>query len=135
MNYTLAIIKPDAVKRKLVGKIITMIEEHNLEIENIMKTRISRSEADEFYSIHKGKPFFEELTSYMTSGAIYVLLLKAEDAVHQWRELMGNTDPKKALPETIRGKYGIDIRQNSVHGSDSEENAAREIKFFFGEVL
>jgi len=135
MSYTLAIIKPDAVKRKLTGKIISIIEEHGLEIEAILKTKITRSEADEFYHIHKGKPFFDELVSYMTSGPIYVLLLKGEDAIHRWRELMGDTNPKKAAPNTIRGQFGIDLRQNSVHGSDSEENALREIKFFFGDVV
>ncbi len=125
------IIKPDAVKRNLIGKIISMCEENGFKVINIKMEKITREKAESFYIVHKGKSFFEELINYITSGPVVALLLEREGAIDVLRELIGSTDPKKARPGTIRFLYGIDITRNSVHASDSEENFEYEVKHFF----
>ncbi len=130
---TLAIIKPDAVRRKLVGLIISEIEVHDFAISAIRILQLSRDQAHSFYEAHREKRFFEELVDYMTSGGIYVLLLERRNAVDGWRLLMGPTDPATAGSDTIRGRFGLSKTQNTVHGSDCPESAAREIRFFFGD--
>ena len=130
-NKTLAIIKPDAVKRNLIGKIISIIEENDFVVSQIKSYHLNAVEAETFYEIHKGKPFFEALIDYMTSGKIIVLLLHKNDAVSQFRKLIGNTNPELADSGTIRKLYALNQTQNSIHGSDSDINANVEIKFFF----
>ena len=131
LEQTLSIIKPDAVERNLSEKIKLIFTQNNLTILNTKKLHISKDEAAEFYKIHQSKPFYDQLCSYLSSGPIEVLILEGKNAVLKNRELMGATDPKKAKEGTIRKIYGISIDKNSVHGSDSVENAKLEIKFFF----
>ena len=131
MERTLSIIKPDAVERNLVDEIKKIFTDNNLKIINSKKIQISKDEAAEFYKVHQTKPFYNDLCSYLSSGPIVVMILEGENAVATNRKLMGATDPKKAELNTIRKKYGISIDKNSVHGSDSVENAKIEIDFFF----
>ena len=131
LEQTLSIIKPDAVERNLSEKIKLIFSQNNLTILNTKKLHISKDEAAEFYKIHQSKPFYDQLCSYLSSGPIEVLILEGNNAVLKNRELMGATDPKKAKAGTIRKIYGISIDKNSVHGSDSVENAKLEINFFF----
>ena len=128
---TLSIIKPDAVERNLIGSIVSMIEKNGLKIIEAKMLQLSRSDAEEFYSIHKDKPFFSSLIDYMISSKIVALKLSGDDAVNTYRNLMGATDPAEAKPGTIRQSFAESKERNSVHGSDSTENAKREIKFFF----
>ena len=130
-NKTLAIIKPDVVKRNLIGKIINIIEENDFVVSQIKSYHLNAVEAETFYEIHKGKSFFEALIDYMTSGKIIVLLLHKNDAVSQFRKLIGNTNPELANSGTIRKLYAVNQTQNSIHGSDSDINANVEINFFF----
>ena len=130
-DKTLAIIKPDAVKRNLIGKIISIIEENDFVVSQIKSYHLNAVEAETFYEIHKGKPFFEALIDYMTSGKIIVLLLHKNNAVSQFRKLIGNTNPELANSGTIRKLYAVNQTQNSIHGSDSDINANVEINFFF----
>ena len=130
-NKTLAIIKPDAVKRNLIGKIISIIEENDFVVSQIKSYHLNAVEAETFYEIHKGKSFFESLIDYMTSGKIIVLLLHKNNAVSQFRKLIGNTNPELANSGTIRKLYAVNQTQNSIHGSDSDINANVEINFFF----
>ena len=131
IEQTLSIIKPDAVERNLVEEIKTIFIKNNLKIKEDKKIHITKEEAAEFYKVHQTKPFYDDLCSYLSSGPIVVMILEGENAVLFNRELMGATDPKKAKEQTIRKLYGISIDKNSVHGSDSVENAKKEIKFFF----
>ena len=131
IEQTLSIIKPDAVERNLDNDIKEIFIENNFKIIKDKKIQISKSEAEEFYKVHETKPFYNDLCSYLSSGPIVVMILEKENAVLSNRELMGATDPKKANEGTIRKKYGISIDKNSVHGSDSVENAKIEIDFFF----
>ena len=131
LEQTLSIIKPDAVERNLSEKIKLIFSQNNLTILNTKKLHISKDEAAEFYKVHQSKPFYDQLCNYLSSGPIEVLILEGNNAVLKNRELMGATDPKKAKEGTIRKIYGISIDKNSVHGSDSVENAKLEIKFFF----
>ena len=131
IEQTLSIIKPDAVERNLDNDIKEIFIENNFKIVKDKKIQISKSEAEEFYKVHETKPFYNDLCSYLSSGPIVVMILEKENAVLSNRELMGATDPKKANEGTIRKKYGISIDKNSVHGSDSVENAKIEIDFFF----
>ena len=131
LEHTLSIIKPDAVERNLSEKIKLIFSQNNLTILNTKKLHISKDEAAEFYKVHQSKPFYDQLCNYLSSGPIEVLILEGNNAVLKNRELMGATDPKKAKEGTIRKIYGISIDKNSVHGSDSVENAKLEIKFFF----
>jgi nucleoside-diphosphate kinase len=131
---TFSIIKPDATARNLTGGINKKFEEQGLRIVAQKRIRLSRLQAREFYIIHKDRPFFEELVEYMVSGPVVVQVLEGENAVAKNREIMGATDPAKAAAGTIRKEFGVDVGQNSVHGSDSPENAAGEINFFFSGV-
>ena len=131
IEQTLSIIKPDAVERNLVDDIKSIFIKNNLEILNNKKIHISKEEAAEFYKVHQSKPFYDDLCAYLSSGPIFVIILKGENAVILNRKLMGATNPKDAEPDTIRKLYGISIDKNSVHGSDSVENAKIEINFFF----
>ena len=131
IQQTLSIIKPDAVERNLVEKITEKFSQNNLTIKKQKKIQISKDEASEFYKVHQSKPFYDDLCSYLSSGPIIVMVLEGENAVKKNREIMGATNPKEAKPNTIRKLYGISIDKNSVHGSDSLENAKQEISFFF----
>ena len=130
MEQTLSIIKPDAVERNLVEDIKKIFEKNNLIIKNSKKLHISREEAAEFYKVHQSKPFYDELCSYLSSGPIVAIILEGENAILENRKIMGATNPKDAEENTIRKLYGISIDKNSVHGSDSSENAKKEISFF-----
>ncbi|WP_199763821.1 nucleoside-diphosphate kinase [Helicobacter bizzozeronii] len=132
MVQTLSIIKPDGVKKKIIGKIITRFEEAGLEVVKIKRMHLSATQAQDFYAIHKDRPFFKDLIAFMTSGDVVVMVLEGEGAVEKNRKLMGATDPKKAEPGTIRADFADNIDANVVHGSDSPENAKQEIAFFFG---
>ncbi len=131
LEQTLSIIKPDAVERNLVDEIKKIFISNNLKIKEAKKIQISKEEAAEFYKVHQSKPFYENLCSYLSSGPIVAIILEGNNAILENRKLMGATDPKKAEENTIRKLYGISIDKNSVHGSDSSENAKKEIKFFF----
>ena len=131
LERTLSIIKPDAVERKLETEIKKIFLDNKLSIIDSKKIQISKEEAEEFYKVHQTKPFYEKLCSYLSSGPIIVIILDGENAIQKNRDLMGATDPKKAKDNTIRKLYGISIDKNSVHGSDSLENAKIEIDFFF----
>jgi len=131
MEQTLSIIKPDAVKRNLAEEIKNIFIKNNLNIKESKKIHISKDEASEFYKVHQSKPFYNDLCSYLSSGPIIVMILEGENAVLANRKLMGSTNPKDAEQNTIRSLYGISIDKNSVHGSDSIENAKKEIEFFF----
>ena len=128
---TLSIIKPDAVERELEIKIKKIFLDNKLNIVDSKKIQISKEEAEKFYKVHQTKPFYEKLCSYLSSGPIIAIILDGENAIQKNRDLMGATDPKKAKDGTIRKLYGISIDNNSVHGSDSPENAKVEIDFFF----
>ena len=131
IQQTLSIIKPDAVQRDLVSKIQEKFIECKFKIIKSKKIQISKEEAAEFYKVHQTKPFYEKLCSYLSSGPIVVMVLEGESAIKENRRIMGATDPKNAEEGTIRKLYGISIDKNSVHGSDSIENAKKEIEFFF----
>ena len=130
-EQTLSIIKPDAVERNLAEDIKNIFLKNNLKIKEKKKIHITKDEAAEFYKVHQSKPFYNDLCAYLSSGPIVVLVLEGKNAVLANRELMGATNPKDAKEKTIRKLYGISIDKNSVHGSDSVENAKKEIKFFF----
>ena len=131
IEQTLSIIKPDAIERNLSDKIKSIFSKNNLRIVETKKLQISKDEAAEFYKVHQSKPFYDQLCSYLSSGPIEVMILQGDNAVTKNRELMGATDPKNAEKGTIRKLYGISIDKNSVHGSDSVDNAKIEISFFF----
>jgi len=128
---TLSIIKPDAVERNLENNIKNFFSNNSLRIVDSKKIQITKEEAEEFYKIHQSKPFYNDLCSYLSSGPIVVIILEGQNAISENRRLMGATDPKKAEKGTIRFLYGISIDKNSVHGSDSLDNAKKEIDFFF----
>ena len=131
MEQTLSIIKPDAVERNLIDEIKDFFIKNNLKIKDSKKIHITKDEAAEFYKVHQSKPFYNDLCSYLSSGPIVVMILEGNNAVLTNRKLMGATDPKNAEEKTLRKMYGISIDKNSVHGSDSVENAKKEIDFFF----
>ena len=131
IEQTLSIIKPDAVERNLTDDIKKKFLENNLKIIKSKKIQINKDEASEFYKVHQSKPFYDRLCSYLSSGPIVVMILEGKNAIHENRRIMGATDPMKAEEGTIRKKYGISIDKNSVHGSDSSDNAKKEINFFF----
>jgi len=130
-DKTLAIIKPDAVKKKVVGKIIERIEDEGFEIRNMKMLHLTKEEAKEFYFVHKDKKFYDSLTDFMSSGEIVIMLLERENAIAHWREVMGATDPALAKPGTIRHGLGFSVERNAVHGSDSPATAEWEIDYFF----
>jgi nucleoside-diphosphate kinase len=131
---TFSIIKPDATRRNLTGKINAVIEDGGLRIVAQRRLRLGREQAERFYDVHRGKPFYDELVTFMTSGPVVVQVLEGEDAVARYREVMGATNPANAAPGTIRQLFAESFTGNSVHGSDSPENAAIEIAQFFKEV-
>ena len=131
MELTLSIIKPDAVKRNLSGSINQLIQKNKIKIVAQKMMKLSIEDAQNFYYVHRDRAFFEDLCSYMISGPIIVQVLKGKGVVSKYRELMGATNPENAEDETIRKLYGVSVEENSVHGSDSEENASIEINFFF----
>ena len=132
-NRTFAIIKPDAIKNKHTGLIYDRILKNNFKILCAKLIKITKKQAEGFYSIHKNKPFFEELTNFMSSGPCMVLTLEKEMAVIEWRKTIGSTNPKEADNGTIRKDFATNLSQNAVHGSDSDENAEKEIAFFFSD--
>ena len=131
LEQTLSIIKPDAVERNLENEIKNIFLNNEFKIIKDKKIKITKAEAEEFYKVHQTKPFYNDLCSYLSSGPIVVMILEKEDAILGNRKIMGATDPKKADEGTIRKKFGVSIDKNSVHGSDSVENAKIEINFFF----
>ncbi len=131
IEQTLSIIKPDAVERNLTEEIKSIFKKNNLIVKDEKKIHITRDEAAEFYKVHQAKPFYNDLCAYLSSGPILVMILEGENAVLLNRKIMGATNPKEAEKNTIRNLYGISIDKNSVHGSDSTENAKKEINFFF----
>ena len=131
IQQTLSIIKPDAVERNLSEDIKKKFLENKLKIIKTKKIQITKDEASEFYKVHQSKPFYEKLCSYLSSGPIVVMILEGENAIQENRRIMGATDPKHAEEGTLRKQYGISIDKNSVHGSDSPDNAKKEINFFF----
>jgi nucleoside-diphosphate kinase len=128
---TLVIIKPDAVSRNLTGEILKRIEASGLRICALKLMRLTRAQAEHFYQVHKARPFYASLCTYMSSGPVTAGVLEGGQAITRWRELMGATDPLKASPGTIRKDFGVDVEKNAVHGSDAPETAAAEIPFFF----
>jgi len=130
-QQTLAIIKPDAVERRLVGRVLQRIEDAGFVIRALKRVALSKAEAEGFYAVHRARPFFASLTSFMSSGPAVVLVLEAPDAIAKWRALMGATDPAKAEPGTVRREFAESIERNATHGSDAPETAAAEIAYFF----
>lgn len=131
IQKTLAIIKPDAVRKNAIGEIISRIERSGFKILGIKYLRLTEQQAKAFYEVHKERPFYMDLVKYMTSGAIVPIALEKENAIEDFRKLIGSTDPQKAEEGTIRKLYGTNIEQNAIHGSDSAENGEREVGFFF----
>lgn len=128
---TLVLVKPDGVRRGLIGEIVSRIEKKGLRIVTLRMLQMDRALARRHYAVHEGKPFFNDLVDFITSGPVVAMVLEGEKAVDVVRTMMGDTDPKKSAPGTIRGDLGMDIGQNLIHGSDSEENARKEIDLFF----
>ena len=134
VERTLSIVKPDGVAKNVIGEVYRRFENAGLRIVAARMKRLSQAEAEGFYAVHRERPFFKDLVAYMTSGPVVVQVLEGENAVAKNREIMGATDPKKAAPGTIRADLAESIEQNVVHGSDSVENAAREVAYFFAET-
>lgn len=133
-DFTFAIIKPNAVRTGKTGPILAMINEGGFEIVAMRMVCLTRPQAETFYEVHKGKPFFDGLVEFMTSGPVVVMILKHENAVEEFRKLIGATDPGKAEPGTIRKTFAVSVQMNAVHGSDSVENAHKEANFFFSGI-
>lgn len=131
VQQTLSIIKPDGVRQHHIGDIVTRFEKEQFRIAAMKMVKLTEKQAEDFYAVHKGKPFFPALVKYMSSGPIVAIVLEKPNAVSQYRELMGATDPKKALPGTLRADFAASVSENAVHGSDSLDNARQEILFFF----
>ena len=134
IERTLSIIKPDAVAKNVIGKIVSRFEAAGLKVVAAKLVHLSRNEAEQFYAVHKERPFFKDLVEFMISGPVFVQVLEGEDAILKNRDLMGATDPKKAAPGTIRADFADSIDANAVHGSDAPETAAVEVAFFFPEI-
>jgi nucleoside-diphosphate kinase len=134
IERTLAIIKPDAVERRLAGRILQRIEQEGFQIRAMRRLHLSRRQAEGFYTVHRERPFFESLTEFMASGPAIVMVLEAQDAIRRWRALMGATDPAKADPGTLRKEFAQSIERNATHGSDASETAAFEIGYFFAGI-
>jgi len=130
-NFTFSIIKPNAVRTGKTGPILAMINEAGFEIAAMKMVRMTPEQAQSFYAIHKERPFFDGLVEFMTSGPVFVMILRHENAVEEFRKLIGATDPAKAEPGTIRKLFAVSVQMNAVHGSDSDENAEKEAGFFF----
>jgi nucleoside-diphosphate kinase len=131
VQRTLAIVKPDAVERKLAGRIIQRIEDEGFQIKGLRRVHLTQAQAEGFYAVHQARPFFGSLTAFMASGPAIVLVLEAEDGIRKWRTLMGATDPAKADAGTLRKEFAESIERNATHGSDAPETAAFEIGYFF----
>jgi len=131
MERTLAIIKPDATKKRMIGKIVTRIEEEGFTIVQMRMARLTKDEAKGFYAVHKEKGFYDSLCEFMSSGQVVLMVLEAENAIRRWRDVMGATDPALAKPGTLRHSYGFSIERNATHGSDARETAEWEIACFF----
>jgi len=131
IERTLAIIKPDAVGRGLTGEILKRIHEAKFQVVAIKSLRLTKAEAEGFYAVHRARPFFADLTTFMSSGKVVVMVLQGEGAIARWRDTMGATDPAKAAPSSIRREFGASIQNNCTHGSDAPETAAFEIGYFF----
>jgi nucleoside-diphosphate kinase len=135
IEKTFAIIKPDAVKSKFSGKIIDRIELEGFKIIGMKKLHMTKSQAEAFYVVHKERPFYKELTTFMCSDPVIVMVLEKESAIKEWRDLMGATDPAQAAPNTLRKLFAKNKGENALHGSDAPETAKEEIKFFFPEII
>lgn len=133
LNYTFSMIKPVAMKKNHAGSILGIINEHGFRIKALRMLRMTHIQAEAFYNIHREKPFFSELTDFMSSGPVIVMILEKDNAVVEFRELIGSTDPSKAEPGTIRSLFAESMSHNAVHGSDSDDNAIKEASFFFSE--
>jgi len=131
MERTFAIVKPDAIEKRLAGAILSRIEQVGFQIRAMRMVRLTKAEAEGFYAVHRGKPFFGSLTDYMSSGPVIVMVLEGPNAIQAWRELMGTTDPARAADGTLRRQYGSSIERNAAHGSDAADTAAYEIGYFF----
>ena len=131
MERTLSIVKPDGVQKNLIGEVIKRFEDHGLKVIGLKMISMDKREAEGFYAVHRGKPFFESLTNFMSSGPSVVMVLEGDGAILKTRELMGATDPKEAKEGTLRRQFAANIERNIVHGSDGPETAAFEIKYFF----
>ncbi len=134
MERTLSIVKPDGVQKHLIGEVIKRFEDHGLKVIGLKMIWMDKKEAEGFYAVHHGKPFFESLTTFMSSGSAVVMVLEGKGAISKIRELMGATDPKQAEEGTLRRQYATNIERNVVHGSDAPETAAFEIKYFFNSL-
>lgn len=134
MGKTLSIVKPDGVKKNLIGEVLKRFEQNGLRIAALKMVNLSKEEAKRFYIVHKERPFYESLTSFMSEGPIVVMVVEGENAINKVREIMGATNPKEAAPGTIRADLASDIEHNIVHGSDSKESASYEINFFFSHL-
>ena len=130
-EQTLAIIKPDAVKKNIIGKIIQRSEDEGFKISAMKMLHLTKDEAKGFYIVHKARPFYESLTDFMSSGPVVVMALERENAISHWRQVMGATDPAQAEPDTLRHAYGFSVERNAVHGSDARETAEWELNYFF----
>lgn len=133
-NYTFSIIKPNAVRTGKTGPVLAKINEAGFEIAALRMVQLTRTQAEAFYEVHRGKPFYDGLVEFMTSGPVVVMILKHENAVDEFRKIIGATDPSKAEPGTIRKLFGVSVQMNAVHGSDSYENAEKESNFFFSTI-
>jgi nucleoside-diphosphate kinase len=134
IQETLAIIKPDGVARGLIGEVIRRIESHGLKVKAMKMVHLSKKEAEGFYAVHRERPFFGSLTSFMSEGPVVLMILSGENAIQAWRDLMGATDPAKSAPGTIRREFGLSIERNTTHGSDAPETAAFETSYFFSRM-
>ena len=134
IENTLAIIKPDGVARNLIGEIAGRIEKNGLKIRGMRMLHLSRKQAEGFYAVHRSRPFFESLTSFMSESPVVVMVLSGEGAIRRWRDLMGDTNPEKAPAGTIRKDFGLSIERNTTHGSDAPDTAAFEISYFFSQM-
>jgi nucleoside-diphosphate kinase len=133
-KFTFSIIKPNVIRTGKTGPILAMINESGFEISAIKMVQMTTQQAEAFYAVHAGKPFFEELVEFMTNGPVVVMILKHENAVEEFRKLIGATDPEKAEQGTIRWTFAVSVMMNAIHGSDSDENAEREANFFFPDI-
>jgi nucleoside-diphosphate kinase len=134
VENTLAIVKPDGVARNLIGEVIRRIEAEGLKVKALKMVHLSKKEAEGFYAVHRQRPFFDSLTSFMSEGPIVLMILSGENAIQRWRNLMGTTDPAKAADGSIRKQFGISIERNTTHGSDAAETAAFETAYFFSRL-
>jgi len=134
MERTLSIVKPDGVQKHLIGEVIKRFEDHGLKVIGLKMISMDKKEAEGFYAVHRGKPFFESLTTFMSSGPSIVMILEGEGAISKTRELMGATDPKQAKEGTLRRQFATNVEKNAVHGSDAPETAAFEINYFFNSL-